>query len=232
MTDKNEIATAGQAGMVVANNQSFISEDIPMDKVKVPRLSLLQALSEQVTDLKHESGTFEDTITGINYGEKVALIPVKIGFGALYMDNEDGLKCKSNDGITNIRGEKCSECPFGVFYKDWAEDGTPPECSETVDVLCLEKEGLSPMIMTFKSSSYKEGKKLASALKFKKSTDAIILGRTQEKGKKGTYWSPKIERFEPIDEMQFEAAKSFREAVMAGRVEVEEKEASEDDGLN
>lgn len=211
--------------VAVASNASFLSGDIPMEKVKVPRLSLLQANSDSVQILGQPVGTFDNGLTHQNYGDKITLIPIKVNFGALYLIQGEGLKCKSLDGITNMHGDKCAQCPFGVYHQNWVK-GRPPECDSTVDLICLTQE-LEPVILTFRSTGYKEGTKLASALKFNKQLKAFEMTTTREKNDKGTFFVPKILGFKEIDLMQYEAAVAFRQQLMTGNVDIQDDTKTE-----
>jgi hypothetical protein len=221
------MAAMNTAVPAVFQAPSFLSADIPMDRVKVPRLSLLQSNSDAVQLLSHTVGTFENSVTGTNHGSTVSLIPIKVGFGAVYMKQGEGLKCKSMDGITSINGDKCAECPFGACWSKWtgADGKTPPECDATVDIICLTMD-LEPVVMTFRSTGMREGKKLASALKFNKTLKAFKLTSVREKNDSGTFFVPKVMAFEDVDSMQYDAAVTFRGQVDGGKVVVQETEVA------
>lgn len=174
----NEITVVEQETGLVANEfKSFVdTSEIPKDKLIIPRLNLLQALSPAVQNDAQKQGTFNNSVSNYNYGETVELMPIKPKFGAIYFVKGEGLKCKSNDGITSMHGDKCEQCPFGVNYKIWGKEGEPPACQETVDILCLEVSQLQPVIVTFKSTTRKIGQKIATMLAMNPTAFVIRLG--------------------------------------------------------
>ena len=219
------LETFQPTGVVVSKQfKSFLSSDVPIEKASVPRLSLLQSNSEAVQVLGHPAGTFEHGLSHTNYGKKINLTPIRISFGALYMVKGEGrknLKCKSPDGVTSIHGSKCAECPFGVYYKQWGKDGSKPKCSETVDFIAIT-DSMDPISITFRNTSFKEGKKLASALKFNQTLKSFDMTSVLEKNDEGTFFVPKVLGFQDIDQMQYEAACQWREQVSKGGVNIED----------
>lgn len=196
--------------------------DIPSDKLTIPRLSLLQSNSDAVQNSDFPVGQYHNTVTNSLYGETVQIIPLKIHFGAIYIINGEGMKCKSVDGITNMYGDPCAECPFGVNYKVWTEKERP-KCSETIDILAMEAESGEPIIFTFKVNGYKEGKRLVTNLKLNKQACAVRLGAEKEKNEKGTFYVPKVKALVPLNKEQFEAAMYWKESLATKSYETVEE---------
>lgn len=184
---------------------------VPNDKLMIPRLLLLQSNSQAVTTAGAAIGTYYNNITEENYGEIVEFIPIKLGFGAVYLDKDEGFKCRSADGITNMFGDKCKECPFGCYYKNWSEDRMPSKCSETIDVLAIERTSKQPLVVTFKRTAYPEGKRLVTNLKLRQEALSIVLGGEKRLNeKKQAYVVPKIKAMKPITAEEREAAASWK----------------------
>lgn len=189
----------------------FSAGDIPADKMIIPRLSLLQALSDAVQEDGQKQGTYQNTVTNENYGETLLLIPiVKPAYGALYIEQGEGLKCKSTDGITNMHGDKCEQCPFNAHYNTWV-DNRPPKCSATIDLLCLEATTLTPMVLTFRSVSYKAGQRFITALAMSAKAQAYRIGARREKNDRGTFYTVDPKGSQPLTEEQYKAAMQWRE---------------------
>lgn len=210
---------------------SFIDDDIRADKLIIPRLNLLQALSDAVQQDGQKQGTYNNSVTNENYGETVEVTPIKINYGAVYMTKADGLICKSVNGITNMHGDKCMECPYGVNYKQWTKtkegEDAKPGCSETIDLICAEIPSMNPLAVTFRSSSYKEGQRLTTQLKMAKSASAVRLGSEKINGKKGTYFTPAVKAFNPLTPEQYAAASKLRESLKTVDYSVSEDNTGE-----
>ena len=203
---------------------SLVSEDIPTDKILIPRINLLQALSDAVQSDGQKQGTFNNSITKENYGETVNLIPLSIKFGALYLEKGVGMKCRSADGVTNMFGDSCAKCPFNVNYKTWHE-GKPPKCTQTVDLLALETETMQPAVLTFRATSYKEGLRLATQLKLSRQAIAVRIGGFKDKNDHGTFFILKMLAVTPLSKEQHEIALKWREMLKQSAYEVADENA-------
>lgn len=200
---------------------SLVADDIPSDHIIIPRIGLLQAMSDAVQEAGEKQGTFHNNVTNENYGETVEIIPIKTQFGALYLTNEEGLKCKSADGITNMFGDKCAECPFGVSYKVW-EGKNPPKCSETFDILGVETTSMSPAVVTFKNSAFKNGKKLATQLKLTRTATSVVIGSFKDKNDKGTFFVQEAKTQKPLTPEQYAIAVKWKETFKTKTLDVED----------
>ena len=187
---------------------SFIDEDIPTDKMIIPRIGLVQGTSEVAGE--QVLGTYNNNVTGENYGESITVIPIKIDFGALYMVQGEGMKCKSVDGITNIHSGLCAQCPFGVYHAAEWRDGAPPKCQQTIDILVVEVSTGQPAVITFKSTKYKTGKLLVTNLKLTRQAKAIVLGSRREKNDKGNFHVIQIKAQKPLTPEQFQMAQQWK----------------------
>ena len=219
----NELTVKKETSVEEFHAPSLIdSDDVPTDKLLIPRINLLQAMSDPVQLDGFKQGTFHNNVTGQNYGETVRLIPIKVRFGAVYLDNKEGLKCRSMDGVTNVRGEKCAQCPFGVYHQTWV-DGEPPACNETVDVMVVEGGSAQPAVLTFRSTSYKEGKRLATNMRLVRQASALRIGCEKKTNDSGTFFVIKVKAMEPLSEAEYGLAKEWKDRLSTtSYVEAEE----------
>lgn len=200
----------------IAVYQSLVDDlDIPNDKLIIPRINLLQALSEAVQERGQPQGTFNNSVTDANYGDTVTVIPIKINFGALYFVKNEGMKCKSVDGVTNMYGNPCSQCPFGVYYRGEWKDGKPPKCSETIDMLCVDTAHREAAILTFRNTSYKEGRRILTTLKMRRGQAlSITIGAEKTKNDSGIFYVMKQKSIQTVDADMYRTASLWKDALL------------------
>lgn len=145
-------------------------DDIEVSSLTIPRLNLMQSSSKEVKKKLAVAGRFQNSITKEDLGPQVELVIIKANAGAVNINMDDGLKCKSSDGkVNDMNGGKCSECWLGCYYNDWKSGA--PACSATFDLIVVERSSLlssapNVMAMTMRKTSYKLGKDLLSRAKF------------------------------------------------------------------
>ncbi len=141
-------------------------DDFDMEDLIVPRIRLLQSLSDAVQKNQGKIGEFQDSLSEETLGSSLEIVLLNFKNGAIYFKQGEGMKCKSNDGIFNMQGVKCTSCPYGEYYGKFHEDGTPPGCSASKEFLVVRRESLKtqpyPMLLSFIKTSLKMGKKLIS----------------------------------------------------------------------
>jgi len=142
-------------------------DNFDVSELIVPRLRLLQALSESVSEGTGKAGEFQDSLSSELLGEEVEVVLLGMKNGAVYFETGEGLKCRSVDGRVSVNGDLCEQCPFGEYHGKFHEDGTPPKCASSKEFMSVTKgtiEGKEqrPLVISFMKTSYKEGKKLAS----------------------------------------------------------------------
>lgn len=103
--------------------------------VDLPRLALLQGLSQAVADKKAEAGHWWNTLTSEDYGEVISFVPIMPYRNRVRLKMGEGLMCRSDTslqiGIGDPGGE-CDTCPL----KEWTGK-TPPECGVSHNYLVL-----------------------------------------------------------------------------------------------
>lgn len=193
---------------------TFGQNQLRGDDIIPPRVKVLQAQSQEVTDKLGAAGDFFNTLTRENYGAELKFIPLttftnrvflvrserikdineKLKAGGLtpLAETETGLVCRSLDMETGVGypGIHCGSCPLS----EW-EGQTPPHCSETRNITALTEVG-DLIILSFTRSSAKVGKRLFTMLRLNLRTKPwanVYLAKTmQTKGAKGTFHVPEI----------------------------------------
>jgi len=201
----------------------FDDQEAPQDKLIVPRIKLLQSNSTEVTEDGAKIGTYLNNITKDNYGESLQFIPVKFTFGALLITLEDGMKCRSADGITSIFGDKCVQCPFGEYYKNW-RGKIPAKCGETIEAMGLIADTLQPCVVSFRSTSYPAGKKLLSSAKLMGKLRNYVLGSTIAKNDKGRFFVMDIKSSMDVSLNQLEEAVKWKNCLKEKKVQIHDDE--------
>lgn len=193
-------------------------EDIGMQSLTVPRLSLLQSSSKIVKRNLARNGQFYNSITKEEIGDTIELIIIKAKAGAVCMDMDDGLKCKSEDGKVNMmNGGKCSECWLGSYYNDWTKG--KPACSATFDLIVVDRKTIldsipAVMAFTLRTTAYKLGKDLLSRAKFLNKplySQAYNFGSIYKDHPKGGYQDLIVEYKGWVTPEEFEAAHKIYE---------------------
>lgn len=206
----------------VVNAPSLVAEDVSVKDIILPRLSLLQGLSGPVKAKQADAGTWHSEILAENYGATVEFIPVKIQHGAVLFRRGEGMVCKSNDGISSIYGDNCKSCPHGAYHLAAWKDNKRPECSSTLDLVVLERKSGVPMVATFKISTYKTGKLIATNMKLRGAC-SVILG--SQLG--GDNYAPTIQGYGKITADELARAKALREQLNSSEFKVADEQESE-----
>lgn len=146
----------------------YSHEEMPSEVRTTPRVSLLQSNSSLVSEFGYRLGTYHCTEYDENYGEVIEVIPVKAYFGAVYLSKDDfKLICKSLDGIHSTKGDMCRQCPYNEYHLNWKIKGIQPKCQSMIEYVLLEAKTKMPIIVCFKSKSYKAGRDLFNKCKQK-----------------------------------------------------------------
>lgn len=235
----NNLTVAKPQGMAMAGNGARGFDNFDNSDLIIPRLRLLQGLSQAVVDGLGIIGQFQDTLTGEILGDEVEVVLMGMKNGAVYFEAGKGMQCKSVDGITSIRGDSCKDCPFGHYHAgEWVDD-VPPKCSSSKEFMAVTRKTLSgeesrPMVISFLKTSYKEGKRLASMARFTgKDIFANAYKITSEKIKndKGTFAVLKLSPTGLITPEEFVSAESWYNILNNTNVKVHDDEMA-DEGID
>jgi hypothetical protein len=147
-----------------------------------------------------------------NYGPELNFIPLKAKEAAFYIPkNERKLVCRSDDGITNSKGEACKQCPYGNYHRGPWVDNKSPACHTTVNLFGLDAETGMPGVMVFKVKSLAEGQKIAKQIAFVNKPVGVVLSVSQEKNDSGIFYVPKVKKLFPLTEEQYAMQKVWVE---------------------
>lgn len=210
-------------------------ENFTADDMVIPRLRLLQPMSDSVVAGDAKPGEFQDSLTLDNLGTQVEVVLLKMQNGAVMFadkdSGEEGVVCRSMNGIESMDGNKCSDCPYGEYHlKDWNGEN-PPKCSTTKDFTVVTRKSLSgeenrPMMLTFRRTSFKTGKSLATMAMFTgKHISATPYIMYSEKGKsaKGAHFVIKAKKSPtPLTEDEVQSALNWARVVRMADVKVHE----------
>lgn len=230
-------ATTEHAGLpdyIGADDPSGV-DTISTAEAMLPRLDLVQPVSDSVTEHSATPGKLRLNITGQQFDSLDVMI-VAITKGRILFQDKTPL-CRSFDGIVSDPKlpSRIQESCAGCIKSTWS-DGKAPECSETYNVFMVDitdpaAEGYgTPFWFTARKSSLKPFREqvitpimmrkpgIAYAWKFRLSTKL-------QKGEQGNYYIPAFSLLGFVSKDEYFSAKnsyyplsqqmSFRETVQA-----------------
>ena len=203
MTDSNLPAPVNETGITLGQQHLDAGDLI------LPRVKVVQAMSQEAADKKAAPGDFYNTLTGENLGPEINFIPIitfkqrvllvrqerrkaiEEALGA-ELSEGDGLKCRSYDMASGIGepGIACGTCPLSA----WGEGNTPPLCTETYNVAALSEDG-DLIILSFSKSGAKTGKRLFSMLRLATGAPwrrVYQAKTTQQRNELGNFFVPDV----------------------------------------
>lgn len=201
-------------------HDGFTGED-----VKIPRIILMQAISDMVESGEAKAGEFINNVTLDNHGTELEFILLALTDREIIrgksMFEDKKLKCQSIDRITGVGdpGGKCESCAFG----QWGTDGEPPECSDnfTYLVYALGTDEDLPAAVVMSKTSMKTAKSFNllikgmfnSIYKGKKKPFATVfkLFSEKEKSAKGSYYIYKVKKSRPATDEEATMARELYE---------------------
>jgi hypothetical protein len=158
--------------VIEGNTALAVQDEIPGDDglgdfdqsdIVIPRVKIVQAMSEEGTQ-----GKFRINLTGDEF-DSMNVVFLKFSKGRVYFPKDsdaDEPTCKSNDGalpastIEAPIAAKCETCPLS----QWS-DKKPPQCSETYNFLGVTVEDLFPFWLSLKGMSISPTKRFLSSVK-------------------------------------------------------------------
>jgi hypothetical protein len=194
------------------NRLSLGKTELDAGDLVMPRVKVVQKMSDEIDQKVAEEGDFFNTLTGENYGKALRFIPLLpfkqrvflvrdekraainaalTGAGLGLLSEGNGLKCRSFDMALG-RGEPgvaCDECPLSQW-----DGNIPPLCSETYNVAAMTELG-ELIILSFVKSSARTGKRVFSMLRMRPGAPwaSIYEAKTRsEKNDKGTFAVPEV----------------------------------------
>lgn len=192
---------------------SFGQTELDSGDLILPRVKVVQQMSDEAQDDRAKAGDFFNTLTGENYGTALRFVALQafkqrvmlvrderrpainaelVEAGLAELSEGNGLKCRSFD-MSHGQGEPgiaCDDCPLSK----WHEGNQPPYCSETYNVAAMDETG-ALIILSFSKSSARVGKQLFSMLRLRPGMpwQVVYEAKTrQEKNDKGTFYVPTV----------------------------------------
>jgi len=191
-------------------------DNIEQSELGVPRIDLLQAMSDAVEAGEGKPGQFRLNVTGQLFDEMDIMVVLVTKGKVNFVDRE--VFCRSFDGVnsdpqvsTQVQ-ELCEDCPA----LQWGENNEPPACSETYNAfMVIVTEGDyygTPFWFTAKRTSLKPFRaQVLQPLKFRKPGLACAfkfhLKAVTKQGPKGSYYVPQFKLLEHTSEKEFKAAR-------------------------
>lgn len=170
----------------IANMANEFNDAINVDPsvIKVPRLRLIQKMSEVAGQGDIKLGDFYSSLLGKNFSNTIQIIPImatqtsslmfKAGKPPRAMpvgdDPKDGtVICKTSNLVKSDSGHECAKCPYNEFHSAWGKK-SPPACKLSFDIIALVSKAGSdewtrePVIFSLRKTSYKAGKELINQI--------------------------------------------------------------------
>lgn len=205
-----------------AGNQAGL-EEVSQEDVLVPRLSISQSNSPEVTkgDPKFikglETGHFFNSLTGEDYGVKVTLIP--LFFFKQYIHFRDR---KEGGGIEAVY-QSAADVPKGGL--DFVNGEKPPVTEFKCEMCLIVKDGVyDPIVASFKSTGMKTAKKwnaLMRQVQLPAYARAYILDITNEKNTDGSWFGTAVTPSDFVPESFFTKAEQYFDNLRQAGVKID-----------
>lgn len=193
-------------------------DEIEEGDIKMPRLSILQGLSEVVIDGKAKMGQLGNSLTKEIYGDEIDFIPLFMFKTRAQFDIERGLVMMSRDNevvtmaideFAEFLGKPVEEVPGANWNKD-----EPPSFSTVYNfpVLLVNRLNQFPISLSLMRTATKVAKELLSMARFSgEDMFARVYTLKSEivKGDKGTYAVPVIDFKRRCEDDEYAIAKKF-----------------------
>lgn len=205
-------------------------DEIEEGDLKMPRLSILQGLSEVVIDGKAKMGQLGNSLTKEIYGDEVDFIPLFMFKTRAQFDIERGLVMMSRDNETvtmaidefaEYLDKPVEEVPGSAWEKD-----IPPTFGVVYNfpVLLIGKLHIFPISLSLMRTAIKVAKELLSMARFSgEDMFARVYTLKSEivKGDKGTYAVPVIDFKRRCEDDEYAIAKKFFDLLYRRKKDIE-----------
>lgn len=210
--DERNLAVVGDRDMDVYVPEGM--EDISRDDLVIPRLRIVQPVSEEGT-----AGNYLLNITGEEF-ETLDVVFFKFSKGRVYFsDNlKEGVLCGSHDRktpsgyIETPMAESCLNCIYAQWGKKDDGKPIPPSCAETYNMLGYIVSDGMPFFISFKGTAIRPVKLFLSGIAFrgrKARADMrqfqVTMGLKQNSNEKGKFFVPTFSAPELLKDDPFAA---------------------------
>jgi hypothetical protein len=228
MTKKNEVTTKEETAVSVnAQSSGTFSESVDASDIIIPKVLLMQAISQLVEQDKAKQGDFvhslDEVVVGAKEDKPVEFIV--LGMFKTLQTYEDNKYVKTESLTPENAGLPYEEVVNGVTV-----NRTKTMNYYVIRPADVENMSVFPMVITFKRTSLKGGKKLATKLMMLEEFGAEIYMKTfklvakQEEGDKGKYYVMDIVDGRKSNDVEVKQAIKWSERLKTTAVQVHEAE--------
>ena len=228
MTKKNEVTTKEETAVSVnAQSSGTFSESVDASDIIIPKVLLMQAISQLVEQDKAKQGDFvhslDEVVVGAKEDKPVEFIV--LGMFKTLQTYEDNKYVKTESLTPENAGHPYEEVVNGVTV-----NRTKTMNYYVIRPADVENMSVFPMVITFKRTSLKGGKKLATKLMMLEEFGAEIYMKTfklvakQEEGDKGKYYVMDIMDGRKSNDAEVKQAIKWSERLKTTAVQVHEAE--------
>lgn len=215
---------------------TFVQDNLGMEvgaDLLIPKAWVMQSTSDHVTDGTFRIGEIVDSVSSeliAKAGEELQFVPFFI------KKSWDVYKAKLPGGDkeyarTEVRTPQNEELPW-----EDTEEGLPLKRVKRLDFFVLMKKDLEagialPNILSFKSTSYKEGQKLLNVMlvmnkmmKLQPYGKIVSVTTKKEQNDKGTWYTPMIKVHDNTPDSYLPMISPWIQLVASGAVKVDERD--------
>lgn len=230
-----------EAQLPVVSNEELVNDwgvqTSPSSDMLVPKILPMQGLSQFVVARKAQMGDFVDSLTGKKLGD----IDTPVGIIPFFCQKMWDVQAQQADGGFKYDGTfPVVENPIDPNYNDnlkWQEEGLDREGKKCMlkrirrmNFFCLldgQADGM-PYVISFKSTSYREGRKLWTAMyvrnvsaKIPPAAFAYNLGGALQTNAKGAYIIPSVQETRRTTPAELTACLKWIKLINKGAVKVD-----------
>ena len=209
----------------------------------IPKILLMQGLSDLVADGKAMMGDFRDSLSGAKLGsivEPIEIIPFHL---------EKFIDIEEDDGEGNFkwaRTEPLIEDPLNPKYNDnlpWTDtiDGLAVKRVRRMNFFCVLPAdvksfgaGALPYVLSFKSTSFREGKKMYTQMFMRNRAQQLPpnaftfkVGGEKVKNDKGTFIVPSVELGRRTDTLEYTTTLDWFKKIKKDGVRVDDSDVAD-----
>ena len=217
----------------------FENMDMETD-IQMPRVAILQGLSEMVQEKKAESGKIVNAITKEIYGDELIFIPLFLFKSRCKFELGTGLVCSSRDALTcsfnsdgeHEIGDDCLSCEDAKWPERGKMEDTElggPACSMVYNYPVLNCTNIHqfPVSISLMRTATKGARKLNSLLRYTGEdffSTKVKMTTQMQKGSKGIYYVPVFEIAGRASDEEYTIAKSAFKLLRGKVIEVKMEE--------
>ena len=228
-----------EAGALTTESLSDWGNDVYLGKndIVIPKILPMQGLSQLVADGKAMMGEFRDSLSGEKLGsitEPIAIIP-------FHVEKVWDILEEEGDNYKWVRSEPLVEDPTKAGYNDdlpWNDkvDGIEVKRVRRMNFYVMIPSQIDagtaiPYVLSFKSTSYREGKKLFTQMYMRNRRANLpppgytfVLSGVKEKNDKGTFIVPKLDLAAPTTQEYMRECLTWFNLIRKGEVKVDTSE--------